>query len=114
MTSVTVPAGSAKTVQVTITVPEDMTEFDACYPAGAYLEGYTFVESSAVSSDGEKLDVEHSIPILGFYGSWTDPSMFDNTSYVDKNVYGSGKVPYSGETETNYVTYRHNGAPLPC
>ena len=109
VTSVTVPAGSARTVQVTITVPEDMTEFDARYPAGAYLEGYTFVESSAVSSDGEKLDVEHSIPILGFYGSWTDPSMFDNTSYVDKNVYGSGKVPYSGETETNYVTYRRDG-----
>ncbi|MBQ1756030.1 MAG: S8 family serine peptidase, partial [Oscillospiraceae bacterium] len=104
-TSVTVAAGSSKTVKVTITVPGDMSAFDAIYPAGCYLEGYTFVESSTISSDGEKLDVQHSIPILGYYGSWTDPSMFDNMSYVDANVYGVTRTPYSGVSNTNYMTY---------
>ena len=105
-TSVTVPAGGSKTVSVTITVPTDNSAFDELYPSGAYLEGYTFVKSSTTSSDGELLDVEHSIPILGFYGSWTDPSMFDNMSYVDNHIYGETRTPYSGVTDTNYMTYK--------
>ena len=106
--TVTVPAGSSRTVTVTISIPADMSAFDALYPSGAYVEGYTFVESTAATRDGAKLDVRHSIPILGFYGSWTDPSMFDNMTYID-SLYGADRTPYSGKTDTNYMTYQTHG-----
>ena len=42
------------------------------FPNGAYIQGYLY------ASTGE---TDHSIPVLGFYGSWTDPSMFDVGSW---------------------------------
>ena len=108
--TVTVPAGSSKSVTVTISIPADMSAFDELYPSGAYVEGFTYVESQTTTSDGEKLDVRHSIPILGFYGSWTDPSMFDTLSYVDKNVYGDTRTNYSGVAATNYMTYKRSNS----
>ncbi|MBR3422954.1 MAG: Ig-like domain-containing protein, partial [Clostridia bacterium] len=45
----------------------------------------------------------HSIPLLGYYGSWTDASMFDRTSLIDK-LYGDEEpIPYFKETNTNYL-----------
>ena len=107
--TVTVPAGGSQTVTVTISIPSDTSAFDALYPSGAYVEGYTFVESQTTGSDGAKLDVRHSIPILGFYGSWTDPSMFDNMSYID-GLYGANRTAYSGNPDTNYMTYQTGGS----
>lgn len=106
--TVTVPAGGSKSVTVTITIPADMSEFDALYPSGAYVEGFTYVESQTTTADGAKLDVVHSIPILGFYGAWTDPSMFDNMSYLD-SLYGADRTPYSGCSDTNYMSYVTGG-----
>ena len=106
----TVPAGGSKTVTVTIHIPADTSDLDAAYPSGAYVEGFTYVESQTTTRDGAKLDVIHSIPILGFYGSWTDPSMFDNMSYVD-GLYGETRVPYSGRSDTNYLTVTYDGSP---
>ena len=105
-----VPAHSSKTVTVTIHVPADTTDMDADYPSGAYLEGFTYVRCVSETKDGALEDVTHSIPILGFYGSWTDPSMFDNMSYVDE-LYGETRVPYSGSTNTNYLTVTYSGSP---
>ena len=103
--SVTVPAHGSKSITVTISIPADMSEFDALYPSGAYVEGYTYVESQTATADGALLDVRHSIPILGFYGSWTDPNMFNNVSYVDAEIYGDTRSSYSESTDTNYMTY---------
>lgn len=103
-----VPANGASTVTVTISIPEDMSAFDAAYPCGAYVEGFTYVTCTTLDGNNEPVDVQHSIPILGFYGSWTDPSMFDNTSYVD-TLYGTDKTPYSGKTMTNYLTMTQQG-----
>lgn len=48
---------------------------------GNYIEGYLFVKE-ADTAEGV-LGVEHSIPVLGFYGNWSDASMFDRGSYLD-------------------------------
>ena len=76
------------------------------YTSGAYIEGFTYV-TEKTRKDGVE-GVQHTIPILGFYGSWTDPSMFDNTSYVDL-LYGTDEYPYSGNALTNYLTIYYNG-----
>ncbi|MBO4684509.1 MAG: S8 family serine peptidase, partial [Desulfovibrio sp.] len=107
--SLTVPAGGSKTVTVTIHIPADTADFDAAYPSGAYVEGFTYVLPITETRDGALLDVVHSIPILGFYGSWTDPSMFDNMSYVD-GLYGETRMPYSGKSDTNYLTVTYAGS----
>ena len=103
---------------VTITEPTDVTvnislsegdmEFlDYYYTGGAYIEGYTYVEP-VTSEEGEVTDVIHSIPILGYYGSWTDASMFDRTSVIDE-LYGTGKAPYLNKKNTNYLNLHKEG-----
>ena len=99
-----IPANSSRKVEVVIT-PND--SLDAYYPSGAYVEGYTYVSTQTTTSDGAIIDVVHSIPILGFYGSWTDPSMFNNVSYID-TLYGSEKTSYTGK-DSNYLTIKYNG-----
>jgi len=77
---------------------------------GAYLEGYTYVDCVTSTDEGLALDHEHTIPILGYFGSWTDPSMFDTNSYTE-NLYGNEQLPYSGANAaaTNYMRYTTNG-----
>ena len=99
-----VPAGESVTVYVTITLSDDAKEiFDYYYSKGAYIEGFTYVIPTTETDDGEILGVEHSIPILGFYGSWTDPSMFDAVSPIDA-AYGSTKLNYIATSDTNFLT----------
>jgi len=46
--------------------------FDAdndVYTAGAFIEGYTYLT--------EKSGVTHSVPILGYYGDWTEPNVLE-------------------------------------
>jgi lactocepin len=77
-----VPAGETVTVEVTIQLT-DTAMLDDEIRNGAYVEGYTFVTCADSTDEGEALDVEHSIPILGFYGSWTDASMFDHNTAIE-------------------------------
>ena len=60
-----VPANGTKDVTVHIQL-NDLNTLNVDYPNGAYVEGYTYVTCVSRSNDGEILDVEHSIPILGF------------------------------------------------
>lgn len=68
-----------------------------------YIEGYTYVDP--VADEEGNMDVVHSIPILAFYGSWTDASMLDRTSVIDE-AYGTGKLPYLANTNINYMTVK--------
>ena len=92
--TVLVPAGTSKTVKVSIDITsweEDAED----YPSGMWMEGFTYVTCRSISDDGELLEVEHSIPILGFYGSFTDASMFDANSLIEF-AYGLNDKPYYG------------------
>lgn len=88
-TCLTVPANGFVTVDVTICLGDDVkTYLDTYYPNGAYIEAFVIAEPVA---DAEGVQgVTHSIPVLGFYGGWTESSMFDVGSYVE-NAYGLEK-----------------------
>ena len=102
-----VRAGSSKDVTVNIAVSDDDKEFlDAYYTSGAYVEGFTYVCCTTETAEGEVIGDLHSIPVLAFYGSWTDPSMFDNTTYSDY-FYGTDELNYSGNDYTNYITMKY-------
>ena len=101
--TVLVPAGGKKTVKVTVNVSN---WDDSYYPSGMWVEGFTYVTCQSISEDGEILEVEHSIPLLGFYGSFAESSMFDANSYVGY-LYGNNKVAYSGAVDTNYMNIKY-------
>lgn len=111
--SIELPAGGKLTVTVTVTLTDEQkASLNSGYPNGAYIEGFTYVESA----DGT--DVTHSIPILGFYGNWSDPDMF-GISYTDM-LYGDERDPYFGDEENNNLviksastgtSYLHTGNP---
>ena len=89
-TTVTVAANGSAEVTVTLT----LTDKDAleAYVNGAYIEGYVFVTPSGADADQR---VEHSIPVFGFYGNWSDPSMFDVGSYEKYFLSGEEeRLPY--------------------
>jgi len=110
ITAGVVPAGGSRTVTVVLQLTaSQMEELNSVYTSGAFIEGFTYVTCTSLTSDGARMDVQHSIPILGFFSSWTDPSMFDNTSYTD-TLYGTEKDAYTGVTDTNYLTFSFNGS----
>ncbi len=63
------------------------------YVNGAYIEGFVKVLSSA-DAEG-MIDPTYSIPVLGFYGNWSDASMYDRADYTDY-VYDDFVFPYTG------------------
>lgn len=81
--TVTVAAGQSKKVNVTISVSEATATAlaELGHTNGFYVEGYVYAKPQATAEGVQ--DVTHSIPLLGWYGNWTDPSMFDTGSYID-------------------------------
>ncbi|MBQ1342264.1 MAG: S8 family serine peptidase [Erysipelotrichaceae bacterium] len=97
-----VRAGETRDVKVTITL-NDTAILDENYINGAYVEGFAYLTCVSTTDDGGLLDVSHSIPILGYYGNWEDPSMFD-VPLLD--YYYDGKTPYAG-VSTNYMELKY-------
>ena len=107
-----VPAGETKTVKVTIQLLYT-DQMDSLWTNGAYVEGFTYVDCITTTADGAALDVEKSIPLYGFYGSWTDPDMYDTTvleqlydgesSYFGKSA-GYMSISYPGDTSSYIFT----------
>ncbi len=96
---VTVPANGELTVKVTFTLKGDLT----AYEKGLYIEGFTFVK--ALSDEEGASDVTYSIPVLGYYGGWTEPSMFDRATVDDKINETAEYVPYTGVYSNEMVDY---------
>jgi len=101
-----VPAGGSAEVTVNFSLSDSWkATLDYYYPNGTYIQGYIFAESL---TDAEGVaGTSHSIPVLGFFGNWADPSMYDVGSY---QVYATGeetRIPYLGDPEGNtfLVTY---------
>ena len=104
---VTLPANGSVTVTVTIDVSDcDFTY----YPTGAYIEAYSYVKE--LSNDEGLEGTVHSIPVLGYYGNWTAPSMYDVGTLAEIWYETETRYPYLiNETYafTNYVTVKYPG-----
>lgn len=87
--SVTVSPRGSRVVTVTIKLTDKTKALlDSKYINGAYVEAYVY----AVPADGRSS--AHSIPVLGYYGNWTDASMFDKGSYLEYAYGTENRVPY--------------------
>ena len=108
--SVVVPANGSLTVTAMISLGAEAADLDAYYPNGAYIEAYLYAKESATDEGVE--GTTHSIPVLGFYGNWSDASMYDVGSYLEY-VYGDeNRLPYLYEENNiygNYFSVKHAG-----
>jgi lactocepin len=102
-----VPANGSVEVRVTLSLSADQkAELDENYPVGAYVEGYVYASELSTSEGVE--GTTHSIPVLGFYGNWTDASMFDVGTYTEYASTESGRYAYLGKAYANNVVVKYN------
>ncbi len=84
--------GEEETVTVTITLSQEDREYlDTWFANGMYIDAFVYVDAM----------VEMSIPMLAFYGNWTDSSMFENWDFMAQEGY-SYAYAYG---YANYLTY---------
>ncbi len=114
---VELPANGSVEITVELTLTEETREYLANDPKGAYVEGYIYAE--AISSEEGVKGTCHSIPVLGYYGSWTEPSMYDRGSFISR-LYGDEEPTYVSDIAQNYLSlrradnaenYNHTGNP---
>lgn len=104
--TVTVPANGSASVTVTATLNDSArAKFREKYPCGAYIEGFVYAQSATTAEGIE--GTEHSIPVLGFYGGWTESSMFEVGCCAEYESGMEKRSPYLGNIYTNClgVTY---------
>lgn len=78
VTTVTVPANETVTLDATITLTAADRTYLNQFPNGMYVEGYLYAEST----DGDT-EQNLTMPILGFYGDWSDAPVFDGVNELD-------------------------------
>lgn len=109
--SIVLPANESVTVNVTIALTDETKEYlNTYYPVGAYIEAFSYAEEVS-SAEGEK-GTRHSIPVLGFYGNWSDASMYDVGTLAEYWYETEERYPYLvNETDafTNYLTVKYAG-----
>ena len=98
------------TIAVTIRLTQAQKEFlDAYYTGGAYVEAY--VRAEAVATEEGVAGTSHSIPVLAFYGGWTDGSMFEVGSYPEYATGQEKRTPYLGDQQVNAFAVSYGDRP---
>ena len=94
-TAYVVEAGKAIQVHAKVSLSEqDRAYFAENFENGCYVEGFVY------ATDPEGLNTELSLPVLAYYGSWTEPSMFDK--FITLEDSGDPEAyPYVGGSNTN-------------
>ena len=116
-----VPASGKTTVVANIQLDaDDKAAMDECYANGAYVEGFVYAQP-VTTAEGDE-GVLHSIPVLGFYGDWSDPSMYEHGQRITYITGEDPYTPYLGSMNTNTLginyawddsgTYFYTGNPL--
>ena len=91
--TITVPAGDTVTITVRMALTDAAkAELEIEAPKGTYVEAFVYARGVA-DAEGEAATT-HSIPVLAFYGDWSEPSMFDRGTLMDLVYMTSNTAPY--------------------
>ena len=91
--TVTVPAGQTVSVRVRMTLTAAArAELDAENPKGAFVQAFVYARGVADAEGNE--GTVHSIPVLAFYGDWSEPSMYDRGTLMELAYGTSNTAPY--------------------
>lgn len=108
-----VPAGGSVRITATLTLTAAAkAQMDEQMPNGGYVEA--FVYANEIASEQGAEGVSHSIPVLAFYGNWSDASMFDKGSFVENVLLEMERPPYLYQAVGDYnnfltVIYENGG-----
>ncbi len=108
--TVTVPANGS--VQITVTMELTKAEkanLDRYYTSGAYVQAYVYAHALTTLEGVE--GTSHSIPMLAFYGNWTDSSMFDVGTRMEYATGEEIRVPYLGNVNANSLGITYGDEP---
>lgn len=98
--AITAPAGESVAINAHVVLdPDDIGYYDY---NGNYVEGYIFV-GEVDSADGA-LGVVHNIPVLGYYGSFTEAPMTD-MDYIDYMYDLADFAPYVNYAQAFLLKY---------
>ena len=99
-----VPANGSIQVQATITLSgPDKAYLNAHYPNGGYVDGYLYVHAE----DGT--GKEMSIPLLAYYGNWSEPSMYDKYILLE-DKYDAAACGYVQNGYENFLGFKLKGS----
>ena len=105
-----VPANGSTEVTVTAVLSEEWkATINSYYPNGTYIQGYVYAESLS-DAEGNQ-GTSHSIPMLAFFGNWSDPSMFEVGSYQEYSTGDEVKIPYIGNMGANSFAITYGDEP---
>ncbi len=113
--TVAVPANGTVHVSVRIALTDAARDYLETYmPKGTYIEAFIYAQPLA-DAEGS-IGVTHSIPLLAFYGNWSEPAMFDRGTYGESITeagclegYMSSLVDYyTGAYSSNFLTLRRD------
>ena len=91
--SITVEANGSATVAVRMELTDGARdELDDQAPRGAYVQAFVYARSIA-DAEGV-MGTEHSIPVLAFYGDWSEPSMYDRGTLMELVSMTTNIAPY--------------------
>ena len=99
------PGGSVQVEAILILTDETREMLEREYPTGAYIEGFVYAEPAEGG-------VTHSIPVLGYYGSWTEPGMFDVGGWLEHEAGAETRTPYLYNLhgiESNFISFTDDG-----
>ena len=85
-------AGETVTVTATIDLNGSLDELGNEDRNGAYVEGYLAVVEGTTAEG--VIGVKHTIPMLGYFGSWSEPDMFDKGSRLEYAYGEETRAPY--------------------
>lgn len=98
--NITLPAGGSVEITVTLRLTDaQKQELDALCTGGAFIQGFVYV--NALGDAEGVLGTSHSIPMLSYYGSWTDSSMYDVGSYQEFSSGDEIRATYLGNEGSN-------------
>lgn len=89
---VMVPADGSTVVTVTISLTDSGRAFLQNCENGGYVQAYVYADPVA-NAEGA-VTTGHAIPVLAFYGSWSEASMFDKGSAAEYFYGLEDRAPY--------------------
>ena len=102
---ITVPAGGKATVNASITLTDSDKAYLNKFPNGIWVEGFMYATPAGDAEGTEPVVL--SMPILGFYGDWSDAPVFDSQDLEGYSLYPA--VVYTYYSQLGYNPYFRTG-----
>ena len=103
---VTVPAGETLKLTGQIVLTDTDKAYLNQFPNGIFVEGYLY--ATEVGLDTENAEpVRLTMPMVGYYGDWSDPDVFDRNDLGSYSLYPTVLMAYY--SDIGYNPYFRNG-----